>query len=231
MLTERKMFSSSFVSSAASGLESRARCRSPCVELGGALGALGRDPADDLRRRLRRPVGAARVDALRRDGEEEAFAGAQAAASRGSAGGARASCPATSSTRARRAGPRAAPARGCARRSRRSRGRARAGARAASAGRSRIASRLRPPRSRRRVDEPALDERREALAGDVLDVALAAVQRGDDVLDARRRGGRGSPPRRTSRRAERRRSRRRYGNVVDGPSARAARLAATRSAA
>ena len=37
--------------------------------------------------------------------------------------------------------------------------------------------------ARRRVDEAALDERREPLARDVGDVRLAAVERGDDVLE------------------------------------------------
>ena len=49
------------------------------VELGGPARALGRDPAEHLRRRLRRPVLAARVDALGRHREEEALARAQAA--------------------------------------------------------------------------------------------------------------------------------------------------------
>src|SRR6266542_2615582 len=54
MFTERKMFSSSFDSSAA--------------------------PAVDLRRRLTRPVGASGIDALRREREVEALSGLQAAA-------------------------------------------------------------------------------------------------------------------------------------------------------
>ncbi len=44
------------------------------VEGDGALGAGRGDPADDLGRRLRRPVRAARVDALGREGEEEVLA-------------------------------------------------------------------------------------------------------------------------------------------------------------
>ena len=107
------------------------------VDVGGGLRARGVDPADDLRRRLRRPVLAARVDALGRHREMEVLAGLQAASrARGSAAGPRASCPATSSTRARRPGRAGAPARGCARRARCRRGRARAGGRAASAARS-----------------------------------------------------------------------------------------------
>jgi hypothetical protein len=73
MLTERKMFSSSFVSSAASGLELVDGVDRLPVDLGGAARALGGDPAEHLRRRLRRPVLAAGVDPLRRHGEEEAL--------------------------------------------------------------------------------------------------------------------------------------------------------------
>ena len=76
MLTERKMFSSSFVSSAASGVETRVHgVDRAAVDRGGRLGARRREAADDLRRRLRRPVGAARVDALGRDREVEVLAG------------------------------------------------------------------------------------------------------------------------------------------------------------
>ena len=50
------------------------------VDVGRGLGARGREPADDLRRRLRRPVGAARVDALGRHREVEVLAGLEAAA-------------------------------------------------------------------------------------------------------------------------------------------------------
>src|SRR5207244_5311855 len=49
------------------------------VEVGGAARALGRDPAEHLRRRLRRPILAPRVDALRGHREEEALARAEAA--------------------------------------------------------------------------------------------------------------------------------------------------------
>ena len=48
----------------------------------------------------------------------------------------------------------------------------------------RIASRLAQLLvARRRVDEAALDERGEAVARDVVDVRLAAVEGGDDVLE------------------------------------------------
>src|SRR5439155_8542523 len=49
------------------------------VELGRPARAFRRDPAEHLRRRLRRPVLAARIDTLRRHGEEEALARAQPA--------------------------------------------------------------------------------------------------------------------------------------------------------
>ena len=72
MLTERKMFSSSFVSSAASGVDTSTTVSiARAVDVGRALRALGRDPAEHLRRRLRRPVLAARIDALRRHREME----------------------------------------------------------------------------------------------------------------------------------------------------------------
>ena len=79
MFTERKTFSSSFVSSATSGVETgttwsqiseyRATARS--------RQAVG-EPADDLRRVAHRVVGAARVDALGREGEAELDAGREA---------------------------------------------------------------------------------------------------------------------------------------------------------
>src|SRR5207302_4334137 len=47
------------------------------IEGRGAGGALGSDPSEHLRRRLRRPVLAARVDPFRRHREEEAFARAK----------------------------------------------------------------------------------------------------------------------------------------------------------
>ena len=95
------------------------------------------DPADDLRRRLRRPVGPPGVDALGGEGEQEVLAGDETAAlledrRRES----RASCPDTWSTRARRRDPRAGAAPACVRRPRRTRDPARAAARAASARRS-----------------------------------------------------------------------------------------------
>ena len=80
MLTERKMFSSSFVSSAASG----GRDHVDVVDraLVEACGRLGRglvDSADHLRGRSRREVLAARIDALGREGEVEVAARLQAA--------------------------------------------------------------------------------------------------------------------------------------------------------
>src|SRR5579859_3140790 len=77
MLTERKMFSSSFVSSAASGDETGWTVSTTPPYSSGATGALVRDPADDLRHRLRRPVLVSRVDALGREGEVEVGAGLQ----------------------------------------------------------------------------------------------------------------------------------------------------------
>ena len=85
MFTERKMFSSSFTSSAASGEETRDdRVERAPVEGDGALGAGGRDAADDLRRVLRRPVGPAGVDPLGAEREEEVLADLAARSSRGS---------------------------------------------------------------------------------------------------------------------------------------------------
>ena len=81
MLTERKMFSRSFVSSAASGDETGWTVSIAArVERGGGGGRALVDPADDLRHGLRRPVLATRVDALGREGEVEVRAGRQAAA-------------------------------------------------------------------------------------------------------------------------------------------------------
>ena len=80
MLTERKMFSSSFVISAASGVETRTIVsQSTAVQLGRAVGALRRHPADDLRRVAQRVVGPPRVDALGREGDVEPVADSQAA--------------------------------------------------------------------------------------------------------------------------------------------------------
>ena len=112
MLTERKMFSSSLASSAASGAEtSTIVVADPPVQL---RGALARRPASARRRPWRvaqREVGAARVDALGRVGDVEVAAGGQAGLLEQRHAAARASCPDRSSTRARRAGPRAARAR------------------------------------------------------------------------------------------------------------------------
>ncbi len=75
MLTERKMFSRSFASSAVSGeLQDLDRVADLLVEGAGALGAGGGDAADQLRRGADRVVGAARVDPLRREGQEEVLA-------------------------------------------------------------------------------------------------------------------------------------------------------------
>ena len=102
MLTERKMFSSSLVSSAASGEETRhERVDGRRVDRRRALGAGRREAADDLRRRAHRVVGAARVDALGRHGEVEVAARLEARGAPGSAAAPRASCRDRSSTRAR----------------------------------------------------------------------------------------------------------------------------------
>ena len=72
MLTERKMFSSSFASSAVSGAETGTSVSTALrVERHGALGAGRREAADDLGHRAHGVVGAARVDALGRHGEVE----------------------------------------------------------------------------------------------------------------------------------------------------------------
>jgi hypothetical protein len=74
MFTERKMFSSSFVSSAASGVDTVHGVDGAAVERGGGLRARGRDAAGDLRDVLRRPVRATGVDALGREREVEVLA-------------------------------------------------------------------------------------------------------------------------------------------------------------
>ena len=203
------------------------------VEVGGPARALGRDPAEHLRRRLRRPVLAPRVDALRRHREEEALAHAEAASLLED----------RLEQLARRAGPgrrlehhelalaqhSGEPA--CGVLDDREVGLALARERC----RQRDEDGVRLAElvvARRRVDEAALDERREPVARDVGDVRLAAVERGDDVLEDVDDAGRGSRPRRTwpreaGRRSRRRRPRRRNA----GPQPRSARLAATRSAA
>ena len=107
MLTERKMFSSSFASSAVSGEPTgTTRSQTRLVDLGGALGAGRRQAADDLRRRADRVVGPARVDALGREREREVRAGAQAGLLQQRDQVARAWCRGTWSTRARSAAPR-----------------------------------------------------------------------------------------------------------------------------
>ena len=78
MFTERKTFSSSFVSSAASGVETGDDgVADRGVEVAGALEALGRVSADDLRGRAHGVVGAPRVDALGRERHVEVAAGGQ----------------------------------------------------------------------------------------------------------------------------------------------------------
>ena len=82
MFTERKMFSRSFVSSAASGDETG--CTLSIAAPYSADGRGGRalvDPADDLRDVLRRPVLAARVDALGGERQMEVLAGGEPAPS------------------------------------------------------------------------------------------------------------------------------------------------------
>ena len=72
MLTERKMFSSSFDSSAASGEPTRTIVsQTSGVERLGVVAAGLREAADDLRRGAQREVGAAGVDALGREREVE----------------------------------------------------------------------------------------------------------------------------------------------------------------
>ena len=79
MLTERKMFSSSFDSSATSGVETGTSVvADAAVDGGRALGAARREAADDLRRGADRVVGAARIDALGREREREVLARPQA---------------------------------------------------------------------------------------------------------------------------------------------------------
>ena len=76
------MFSSSFVSSAASGDETGCTVSIAVrVEGGGRRGRALVDPADDLRHALRRPVLATGVDALGGEGEVEVRAGLEAAPS------------------------------------------------------------------------------------------------------------------------------------------------------
>src|SRR5581483_8057506 len=152
------------------------------VDVGRALRALGADTAEHLRRRLRRPVLAAGVDALGREGEEEVRVGLEAASLLEDG----------LEHLPRRARPRrrledddlalaedaGEPDHGAL--DDREVGLVR------ERGREGDEDRLRGGKvvvTRRRVDEPLLDERGEALARDVLDVRLAAVQRGDDVLD------------------------------------------------
>ena len=78
MLTERKMFSSSLVISAASGVDTRTiSSQIAPVQLGGAIGARRRHPADHLRRVAQRVVGAPRVDALGRERDVDVLADAQ----------------------------------------------------------------------------------------------------------------------------------------------------------
>ena len=78
MLTERKMFSSSFVSSAASGLDTRTICVAhPAVQRRGAVGALAGHPADHLRRVAQRVVGPPGIDALGRERDVQVVADAQ----------------------------------------------------------------------------------------------------------------------------------------------------------
>jgi hypothetical protein len=153
------------------------------VELGRAGRARGRDPAEHLRRRLRRPVLAARVDALRRHGEEEAVACLQPAALEDRL-----------QDLAGRAGPRrrlehdeltlAQHLGDAARRALHDRevGLALAGERRRERDQHgvRVAQLL---VARRRVDVAAGDQRCEPLVRDVRDVRLAPVERRDDVVE------------------------------------------------
>ena len=106
------------------------------VELRGALGAGLGQAADHLRRVAQREVGAARIDALGREGEVEVAPGRQARLLQQRQPAARAWCPDRWSTRAPRAARRAAPPRARARLRPAARGRARGCASAASARRS-----------------------------------------------------------------------------------------------
>ena len=73
MLTERKMFSSSFVSSAASGVVTSTTSLQT-VRVDGASQALRREAADHLGRRAQGVVGTTGIDALRREGGVEVTA-------------------------------------------------------------------------------------------------------------------------------------------------------------
>ena len=78
MFTQRKMFSSSFVSSATSGVDTRTSVvADAAVELDGAIPARLGQPADDLRGVAQRVVGAAGIDALGRERDVEVAPGAE----------------------------------------------------------------------------------------------------------------------------------------------------------
>ena len=163
MLTERKMFSSSFVSSAASGVETRWTVSiALAVERGGGLRRRLVDAADDLRHRLRRVVDPARVDALGREREVEVGTRREArTALRGSAAARPGSCRGRSSTPGRRGVPCAAASRSPPSRCARSRDRAPAASRAASGARS---GSRRPPATRRSPSSPGARARRTSRA-------------------------------------------------------------------
>ena len=176
------------------------------VELLGAGAAGRREAADDLRRRAQRVVGAARVDALGREGDVEVAARAAGRSPRAAAARARAWCPGRSSTRARSAG-RPAP-RPTARAAADVSG-PRSGSRFAVSGvgtQTMIAS-ASASRETRVVGLEVRRDRAQAVARDVLDVGLAArgsARRGRRSSRRRSRAGR---PRRTRRRAAARRIR------------------------
>ena len=154
------------------------------IEVGRPAGALRRDPAEHLRRRLRRPVLAARVDALGGHGEEEALARLEPAAlledrlqqltrrarPRGRLEHDELALVQHPGEAARRTFHDREVGLALARERRRQRDQDRGRA-------SELVV------ARRRAHETALDERREAVARDVGDVRLAAVQGGDDVLE------------------------------------------------
>ena len=178
MLTERKMFSSSFASSAGSGPESDDDLVADlAVELRGPLGALVGQAADDLRGGADRVVGAARVDPLGREGEVEVARRPSCPTPRGSAAGARGWCPGRSSTRATTSCP---VCRTCGERARGvdqvgEVGLARAGQRGRHADDHRVAARP-GPRSAVVARRRSASGSRSPI-GDVLDVAVGPRRR------------------------------------------------------
>ena len=175
MLTVRKMFSSSFVSSAASGVETADDVVADlAVQLDGAVAAGLGQPGDDLRRGAQRVVRAAGIDALGREREVEVARPRRGPTPRAPAATARAWCRDTSSTRARRA---ARPAeRPASARVAETSG-PRSGSRLAVSGvgtQTTIASQREVRRARRRID--AAQRRLQPLVRDVLDVRVAALR-------------------------------------------------------